>query len=417
MSKRFRWLFAVMILLNGTIASAASVEEEIAMLKQRILQLEQKLEDKQEEIEVTQAMKQDLAEIKSVFGGLEIGVGGTYVLQGTQGTGDDVSDASYSIDVEFAKTFDDYGMAYLHLETGDGAGVEDELSLFSNVNRDADDSDNSVAVTEFWYEHYFKSLPVTFTFGKIDPTAYIDTNAYANDECTQFLGHTFRNSPTLTFPDDNSAGVRLLVEPAEFVDFELLAMDANDDWEDVFDNLFIAGQVNIKPNLCDRPGNYRAYVWLNDKEFVKWDDPVQNEEANYGFGISIDQEITDVVGVFARYGWQNPDVYAEGEEFSLEHAWSAGVEFSGSLWKRENDTFGVAVGQIFPSDEYKDAGDNLNADSEEHLELYYSFVLNEYLTITPDLQVIWDPYGNDIESGDDTVFVGGLRAQLYFYLN
>jgi len=76
--------------------------------------------------------------------GLTIGAGATFILQGTANAngddlaknGEDVTDASYSMDLEFEKTFDDYGVAFLHLETGDGAGVEDELKVFSNVNRE-----------------------------------------------------------------------------------------------------------------------------------------------------------------------------------------------------------------------------------------------------------------------------------------
>lgn len=60
---------------------------------------------------------------------------------------EDVTDASYSVDLEFAKEFEK-GQALIHLETGDGAGVDEELKLFSGVNRDADNSDNTVYVTE-----------------------------------------------------------------------------------------------------------------------------------------------------------------------------------------------------------------------------------------------------------------------------
>ncbi|MBC8458483.1 MAG: carbohydrate porin, partial [Deltaproteobacteria bacterium] len=313
----------------------------------------------------------------------------------------------------FEKKFDDYGMAFIHLETGDGAGVEDELQVFSSVNRDADDSDSSVSVTEAWYEHYFRTLPLTLTFGKIDPTGYVDTNEYANDECTQFLGRIFRNSPVVEFPDDNAAGVRVAIEPVDFLDIELATMDANADWEDAFDNIFFSGQLNFKPNILDRPGNYRFYGWLNDKDYIKWDDAAKTKEENYGFGLSFDQELTDVLAAFARYGWQNPEVYADGADFSLEQSWSAGIQLAGGLWGRDDDIFAIAFGQVIPSDDYKKAN-SVKADSEEHLEAYYSFKVNDHLTVSPDLQVIWDPYGGDATNGDKTIFVGGIRTQVDF---
>ena len=58
-------------------------------------------------------------------------MGATFVLQGVgDANGDsllsgdeDVTDAAYSADLEFEKAFGDFGTAFLHLETGDGAGA------------------------------------------------------------------------------------------------------------------------------------------------------------------------------------------------------------------------------------------------------------------------------------------------------
>jgi len=422
LKRLFSWFFVLGIVFYlCSPVFAKTTEEELAELKSRISGLEEKLV-RQEEISGEQEeLGEGFDKIKNVFDGLSIGAGATFIMQGTNNAngdslsknGEDVTDVSYSIDLEFEKQFDDYGMAFIHLETGDGAGVEDELQVFSNVNRDADDSDNGVSVTEIWYEHYFKALPLTVMFGKIDPTSYIDTNEYANDECTQFLGCIFRNSPAVEFPDDNAAGIRVAIEPVDFLDVELAAMDANADWEDAFDNIFFSGQLNFKPNFFVRPGNYRVYGWLNDKHHIKWNDASKTQEESYGFGLSFNQEITDVLGAFVRYGWQNPEVYADGSDFSLEQSWNAGIQIAGGLWGRTDDVFAIAFGQVTPSDDYKKAND-LKAKSEEHLEAYYNFKVNHHLSVSPDIQVIWDPYGGDAVNGDKTIFVGGVRAQVDF---
>lgn len=64
-------------------------------------------------------------------------------------------------------------------------------------------------------------------------------------------------------------------------------------------------------------------------------------------------------------------------------------------------------------DEYKKVN-SLKAKSEEHLEAYYSFKVNDHLTLSPDFQVIWDPYGGDATNGDKAIVVGGLRTQVDF---
>jgi hypothetical protein len=84
--------------------------------------------------------------------GLEIGAGATVIVQGTNnanadGTKEDRTDASYSADITLAKEFESIdGRAFVHLEAGTGDGLEDNLALYSNVNRDAD-NDNEVHLT------------------------------------------------------------------------------------------------------------------------------------------------------------------------------------------------------------------------------------------------------------------------------
>jgi hypothetical protein len=398
----------------------SSLKKEIEALKQRIIYLEEKVRQYGEREEEAKEISEKIEKVADILEDIDIGAGATYVLQGTHNAnadtlsrnGEDVLDGSYSVDLEFEKGFGDYGKGFIHLETGDGAGVEDELKVFSNVNRDADDSDNSVSLTEAWYEYYFKILPLVFTFGKIDPTLYIDNNEYANDECAQFLGRIFRNSPTIEFPD-NSGGTRIGLKFADFIEVDFIMLDADSDWEDFFDDIFVAAQFNVKPFFFEREGNYRLIAWFNDREHTKWNDSGKTKEDSWGIGVSFDQELTDNLGVFLRYGWQDPKVYLNGEDFSLEQAWSLGVQLSGALWTRVDDIFAIAFGQVIPSDDYKKVN-NLRAKSEKHLEAYYSLKVNEHLTLSPDIHLIWNPYGDDATNGDKMIVVGGIRTQVDF---
>jgi len=415
-SKRLRGglVLAGSLFLSCNPVFAGEIEDEITVLKSKIARLEQRLDEQAE-------LTSGLEGTKEMLKGLSISAGATFIVQGTNNAngddlsakGEDVTDGSYSIDLEIEKTFDDYGMAFIHLETGDGASVEDELKVFSNVNRDADDSDNSLALTEVWYEHYFQALPLTLTLGKIDPTVYIDTNIYANDECRQFLGRSFRNSPTIEFCD-NSGGLHLGLAPADFMELDLITLDADSDWEDMGDGVFFGAQLNFKPNLFKRGGNYRIVGWLDNRDHTRWKDSAKSKEEGYGVGVSFDQELSDSIGAFLRYGWQDPDVYLNGESFSLEHAWSTGIQLTGTGWGRKDDVLGLAVGQVIPSDQYKKAGTNLEAADEGHFEAYYNYKVNEHLTLTPDVQLIWNPYGDDAANGNSTVTVVGMRGQVDF---
>ncbi len=430
-------------------ADDSDIQETLRKMQARIEALEKKVADqdsyiaKQRTESATQQVKITEYESKlsqldeklhrevgapiQLMEGLEIGAGGTMIVQGTNNVNNAASDvqkkvsrtdASYSADITFGKEFKEVGgKAFLHLESGQGAGLEDDLTLYSNVNRDAD-NDNNVRLTEFWYEQGLFKDRAALTFGKLDPTAYFDNNEVANDETTQFLGRIFRNSPTIEF-SDNTAGIRLAYLPVEWLELGYGVFDGNSDWEKIGDNLFNIGQVTFKTKFLGLPGNYRFLGWNNNVYHTKWLDTEKTKEANYGFGLSFDQKVTDIVTLFTRYGWQNPKVYnpdimATGDlNYSLTHSWSSGFQVEGKPWGREKDVFAFAVGQVIPSDDYKKATDRL-AKTEGHLETYYRIFVNDHLSISPDFQYIWNPFGKDVADDTNGIFVGGMRAQVDF---
>jgi len=208
-------------------ADDAQLRSEINELKSRIAELEKRLDQK----EATQAPAQ-----QAISEGLEFGVSGTMIVQnafdsnqnGTTKMREDVLDGSYSTTLEISKEFGDYGNAYIDIETGDGAGVEDNLTVFSNVNYDADDSNNNIYVNEFWYEQSILDDAGSLMAGKIDPTCLFDENAAAYNECTQFLGRMFRNSPVIEFPAA-APGVKAGYEFNPTVSVDAGAFDSNAD--------------------------------------------------------------------------------------------------------------------------------------------------------------------------------------------
>ncbi len=141
------------------------------------------------------------------------------------------------------------------------------------------------------------------------------------------------------------------------------------------------------------------------------------KERNYGVGLSFDQMLTDLFGVFARVGWQRPDLAIASTNPNVapcEGSWSAGLQVNGKIWCREDDVIGIAVGQVLPSQHYKDAGNG--GAGEGHFEAYYRFKVNSNLYISPDIQCIWNPRGisEPYQGDNNTIFVYGVRGQLDF---
>jgi len=376
--------------------------------------------------------------------GFKMQADATFVVQGTPhannaaDTNKSRCDASWSADIFIEKAFDDWGLALLHLEPGQSNGLEDSLSLYSSVNRDINNTDSNVPITEVWYEHYLFNKQVSVTAGKMDPANYLDQNEYAFNECTQFLGRIFRNSPAVEWPNDNTLGAALVIAPEliPYLAVNASYFNANNTYKDIFDKPFISTELAFQPAKAfgyDEKmwgGNYRIYWWYNGlyhpKYVGQFEQPADDaKNTNTGFGLSFDQMITDVFGLFSRFGWQRPDiaiVSTNPNAAPIEAMWSAGIQMTGKYWNRADDVLAFAVGQALPGKAYKDSDAALAAGAsgaaEGHIEIYYNIKLTKNLKITPDLQWIWNPYGiSESYQGlgfDRTMFIYGMRGQLDF---
>jgi high affinity Mn2+ porin len=407
----------VITLLPGPVL-ADSVRDELKALKARIDQLEQKLTEQDTKIEKQETVIsehdtsfKELEGIKDVFSGLEIGIGATSVVQGTIGNDDNVgkdsTDASYSVDLEITSKIGENGTALLYLEGGEGDGVTDELEGFNGYNADATGDDADLQISEIWYEHNFKNNMIVATFGKMDITRWFDGNEVANDETSQFLADVFVNNIAVEFPD-YAYGSRVTISPNDLFDISLAALDADSDFEDIFDENFLIAEIGVKPVINEMQGNYRIYGWHNSSDKTEIDDPTEMRENGYGFGMSMDQAITDALSAFARIGWQDDNVYA------VEYAWSLGFQVAGSLWGRDDDVIGLGYARSETGEDYRDSlriGGMRTTAAEETIEAYYNFKVNDNISLSPDIQ-----YANDMagDEGSDSVWILGVRAQLDF---
>ena len=370
------------------------------------------------------------AETEGLLEGLSINGGITLILQTLQksnvaqatnvGLYETPAIGSYSVDLEIEKKFDDNNTAFLHLETGSG-DANTRFTAFSGINRDADDSGNQVSVTEAWFEHKFNA-PFCVTFGVIDPTSSLDDNAYANDETSQFLGDIFRNAPVISF-GDNAIGIKAVYE-TDSIDFAAQYLNVENTieiapGEEI--NNDASAQINFKPGFIDNmEGNYRVYVWGLLDGGMKWED--EENTNDYGFGISIDQQLSEMFGVFARYSWKRDDAvssaistFAGDAASPCNQTWSIGAQATIKALGDE-DIIGLAFGQMMVSDKAKDYYGGYDFKAEDHLEVYYSWNISDYLAVTPSIQYVNNLCGglSEEHGADNSAFVGSIRMQIGF---
>ena len=320
------------------------------------------------------------------------------VLQGTIGNEPkDYADVVGRADLVFNFKVGENTIAVIDVEStgGDGIDTAEKVGSFSGLNGVAGSTGDTVRFREAWVEHSALNDRLVLTAGKIDMSNYFDSNAVANDENGQFLAGAFVHSAVLPFPA-NGPGVRLEAKLAEPLTFGLgygsgdAGSDDSADSADIFDHGFGIAELAYQCKAGELEGNYRIYASLDGSN--------PETKKGFGFGVSLDQQITDKLTLFARYGRSDEDVY------EVNQAWSAGGQYAGLFQGRDEDVLGLAYGQI------KAVG--AVADSQERLaEVYYKYKVSEQIEVAPVVQYLVNPSGN---SGAENVLALALRTQVSF---
>lgn len=333
-----------------------------------------------------------------------------------------------------------------HFRIGQGRGVAEALPFFAGPNTSAFElgsvvppESSAVILAEAWYQAEIPLPPdsprslarqtLTVNFGKMDPFAFFDQNAAANDETRQFLASSLVHNALLDNPlaanvgADGfgfSPGVRLAYlnernDPRRYgFSVGVFGSGQGADFSESIRSPFLIAQVETRQRFFGLEGNYRLYYWRNGQAptFVP-----EATATHAGMGLSVDQRVGDAIVLFGRLGG------ASGADLPFDRTLSLGAEFGGSYWRRAADTLGLGVGANRASGDFRARSAGvLDADggalygyaargSESYAELYYRYRIQENFEITPDLQWIRHPAANpDIGS----LLVPGLRLQLTY---
>ncbi len=307
------------------------------------------------------------------------------------------------------------------------------VGSFWGVNGDAA-GNRTIDVTEMWYEQDAFDDNLRLRVGKIDLTCgfehhncsvAFDCSTYAEDETSQFLSPALVNNPTIPFPQ-NGLGVTGYLHLMSCWYLSAGVADADSDvrtsgFHTTFDGdrdfLYIL-ETGLTPKISSTKGPlqgaYRVGVWTDGKDKQKFSNG-ENYRNDTGFYTTCDQMIwkennnpdnSQGLGTFFRYGWAN------GKVNDVTNFWSIGLQYKGLFEGRDNDVFGFGMAQgVFT--EQADADDELvyGCDNETVFETYYNVALTPWLHISPDVQYIANP-GGDEANNDAIVF--GVRVQMDF---
>jgi porin len=268
------------------------------------------------------------------------------------------------------------------------AYAEDDLQNINGRNRDY--------LLTAWYRHAFPfgdESEIALTGGIIDGTDYLDENAFANDEYSQFMNVALVNAPNFNSPSYDIGAALEFDSGAWSVRAVLMEVGENTEGQTF---RYGGAQVGFHPVTGLGAGNYRLGFHDTDQVFTPYDgsDPV----AKRGFHLSFDQELGSVLGVWVRYGSQE-------DKAVIDHGvmYSGGLDFRGIGWSREADNLGLGYARLNQG--------NATCDASEVFELYYRWTLSENLACTFDGQYLRDRF---VDGSEVKGWVLGVRLLAEF---
>ena len=221
------------------------------------------------------------------------------------------------------------------------------------------ETQNALNLREVWLRTELFGQRLALTAGRLDLTNYFDANAFANDETTQFLSDALVNNQMLGL-GSNGTGVAAEFDAKTGFRLKFGFQQSNNEATNLSDSMYTLSEVGYTFTPFALPeGSYR--LWFRT-------DNTAEDEVRKGVGVSLDQKLTNSVGLFGRYGTQEVD--AGDDRF-----YSAGVGFQNGLIFFPQDTWGIGWAHL-----------DLASGENEHLaEGYYNFQLTERLRLSFNL--------------------------------
>jgi len=379
------------------------------------------------------------------------------VFQGNAHGGKNTSDAAeYAGSYDLTLRFDTArmglwpgGLLTMRAETWFGHNIHSDAGSIMTVNADnlfPVPGDSGMTTLSEYYFAQALSEKFVLVFGKVDPTRTMDQNAFAANERTQFMNLGMRINPALfPFGPYTCMTAAAVYMPTKWLTISTGINDNDPDGavtKTGFNTAFhgrdwyTVGQeydFTIKP--WEKEGHQRfGWAWTS-RDFIDFARdgrlglemgpirevlrlvgaatglvPLKTSSDSYVLYYNFDQYLYTEAddpkqgfGLFGRYG------YSTGETNPVEQFYSIGVGGRGIVPERDKDTYGLGYYYLKLSE---DLPEELNLQSEQGVELYYSIEVTPWFHLTPDLQVIVNPGGG---LGDrDVAVVYGIRGQMSF---
>lgn len=265
---------------------------------------------------------------------------------------------------------------------------------------------------------------LVLTAGNLSVLDVFDGNAYSHDPRTQFLNWSLMTYGAYDYAADArgySWGAALEWYHDDWVlRAGRFAQPKQPNEQELDPRLFrhYGDQLEVEHahTIGGQPGRVRLLAFHNRARMARFADALDKgappsidavrsgDQAKRGLGLSLEQAVSDDVGLFARASWADgqTETYAFTE---IDRSVAAGAVVKGTGWGRAQDSAGVAVASNRLSGVHRDylragglgffIGDGrLNYRPENVCEAYYNFALTRALWMTLDWQHVRNPAYN-----------------------
>jgi high affinity Mn2+ porin len=281
---------------------------------------------------------------------------------------------------------------------------------------------------------------LTLQVGKFSVVDVFDANAYAHDPRKDFMNWSIWASGAFDYAADKLGlgyGVSAELNQKQWaVRGGYFLMDAVSNSNNFDMNIPGRGEyvveLETRYDLFGQPGKLRTLGFLNSDFSGSYRETLDNPALNlditqtrrgrikYGYALNLEQAVTDDIGVFGRWSWNNGknEIMAFTD---IDASFSFGTSIKGVKWSRPDDVIGIAGALNTISRDHRDflaagglgplIGDGrLNYQPERVLEAYYAIALNKAFTFTADYQLITNPAYN-ADRGPVHIFSGRLHGE------
>ncbi|MDE2628473.1 MAG: carbohydrate porin [Burkholderiales bacterium] len=285
---------------------------------------------------------------------------------------------------------------------------------------------------------------LVLTAGKFAVTDVFDANAYSHDARSQFMTWASLAQGPYDFVADSQGytwGASLEYVHDDWalrVGRFVAAQESNGQSLNFAIGRYHGDQIEVEHahRIGGQPGVVRVLFWSNRESMGRFADAIDYAQRHggvpdvanvraphhkHGYGLHLEQALSDDVGAFVRYGWGDGQTETYSFE-EVERSAQAGLSIKGASWGRGGDTVGLLAlrnGLSAIHQRYLAQGGlgffigdgRLNYRPEQIVEAYYSYKLCPQAWLSADYQHIVNPAYN-ADRGPVNVY--GLRLHAEF---